>query len=372
MNPVIAEIIRQGRRQPRRRRRYTNTALRISRVETGHRNLPGGDADSYGFRQQRESIYGRQGLRRQVSNLFHELAAADRGQTKTELAADVQRPAAQYRGRYGLPAVRREARRITSRAFGGAGVAGASATPGTMSGFQRAGVQLGRTSSFDRAGYEQARRRSLVGDYLRQQGHGGGVLFRTGLLGGPAPNQADFTSSRLTSKLTSGTTPRLLPGGNFQNGRIGPASGQVQTAIHAARKRLGVTEVGSSNTGPQVDRWERKFGFHAAPWCGIFLGTVLRRAGVQGITGRVASVAAIEEDAKQGANGFASWHSARAAHRGDALVTNQGAHVVFVTGVNRKRGLIHTIGGNSGGAVRRVTYRMDAVHGVARPRYQRR
>lgn len=96
---VVAAIrrIAQKRGVPSR---YLTGAYATGIVESGLRDLPGGDADSYGFRQQRQSIYGRQPLNRQINNLFNEFKQYDRGQPLGELIADVQRPAAQYRGRY--------------------------------------------------------------------------------------------------------------------------------------------------------------------------------------------------------------------------------------------------------------------------------
>jgi len=97
-NPVIDEILRQGRNQPRRR---ILAALATGRVESNFRNLPGGDADSQGWRQERASLYrDPRNLSASVRRFYQEAAKLDRGQPVGVLAADVQRPAAQYRGRY--------------------------------------------------------------------------------------------------------------------------------------------------------------------------------------------------------------------------------------------------------------------------------
>lgn len=101
---VVAAIRQIGQSRygsdPKKLRRYLLGQYATGLVESGLRNLPGGDADSYGYRQQRESIYGRQPLERQINNLYDEFEQYDRGQPVGQLAADVQRPAAQYRGRY--------------------------------------------------------------------------------------------------------------------------------------------------------------------------------------------------------------------------------------------------------------------------------
>jgi hypothetical protein len=117
-NPVKRAIDRRAAQvaNPRKRRRYTAGAYETAAVESNFQDLPGGDADSYGFRQQRESIYGRQNLSTQVDNLFNEFEQHDRGQPSYQLAADVQRPAAQYRGRYQAASAEAGRRRVRRRA----------------------------------------------------------------------------------------------------------------------------------------------------------------------------------------------------------------------------------------------------------------
>lgn len=129
---VVAAIRRIGQQRygsdPRKLRRYLLGGYATGIVESGLKDLPGGDADSYGFRQQRESIYGRQPLNTQINNLFNEFEQYDRGQSVGELAAAVQRPAAQYRGRYAQ--VLDQARALAN----GAGVTGGSAPVGNGGG----------------------------------------------------------------------------------------------------------------------------------------------------------------------------------------------------------------------------------------------
>lgn len=96
---MVDLIIAIGRRR-KEPRRHIKANLETSRIESNHADLPDGDADSYGYRQQRESIYGRDRLRKQINNFYDEADKLDRGQRAADLAADVQRPAAQYRGRY--------------------------------------------------------------------------------------------------------------------------------------------------------------------------------------------------------------------------------------------------------------------------------
>ncbi len=78
-------------------------AVEIGLVETNLRNLPGGDRDSAGWRQERASLYkDPTNLTASVDRVYKEMRAV-RGRygNAGELAAAVQRPAAQYRARYG-------------------------------------------------------------------------------------------------------------------------------------------------------------------------------------------------------------------------------------------------------------------------------
>jgi hypothetical protein len=67
---------------------------------SGFHNLPGGDADSAGWRQERASLYPEPtNVEVGARNFFKEVKSQS-GATAGELAANVQRPAEQYRGRY--------------------------------------------------------------------------------------------------------------------------------------------------------------------------------------------------------------------------------------------------------------------------------
>jgi hypothetical protein len=124
-NSVINEILRQGRNRPRRQ---VLAALTTGRVESNFRNLSGGHADSQGWRQERASLYRNpRNLRASVRRFYQEAAQHDRGQGVGELAADVQRPAAQYRGRYAdvLPEAKRLLR-TRGAGVGGSGGGGAT------------------------------------------------------------------------------------------------------------------------------------------------------------------------------------------------------------------------------------------------------
>lgn len=116
-DPAVVSAIREIGQQryannPKKLRRYLEGQYSTGIVESGLRDLPGGDADSYGYRQQRLSGYGKQDLKTQINNLYDEFEQYDKGQPLGELVADVQRPAEQYRGRYGEASVMDQARKL--------------------------------------------------------------------------------------------------------------------------------------------------------------------------------------------------------------------------------------------------------------------
>jgi hypothetical protein len=222
-------------------------------------------------------------------------------------------------------------------------------------------------ATFDQAGYDQAVRKQKVAQLLRSSGRGNSVLFRSGLL---SANEVDPTGFQGTATRQVTTSRQVRIPGTETVGAAAPSSDTIKTAIHAANNRLGITETAGSNRGPEVDKMQRSFGMVGQPWCGIYVGTVLRRAGVK-VDSRVASVAEIETMARAKTGGFeGGWHSAKHARAGDALVTRRGQHVAFVKSVDRD-GTIHVIGGNQGnGAVTEGSWRPDQVYGVARPSYR--
>ncbi len=200
---------------------------------------------------------------------------------------------------------------------------------------------------------------------LQRSGRGNSSLFRTGLLSTAAPNRGDFTSSRLVSSITKGKDSVLVPGQDY-DGEL--PTGRASKAVKAARNNLGISEVGTSNRGQKIDKWSRRYGMVGQPWCGIFVGTVLKKAGVR-TDSRIASVAAIETMARNNEGNFRGFKGGgKGARRGDLLITRKGQHVAFIERVD-KDGTIHVIGGNQSGAVTRAAHRPGTVYGTVRVRY---
>ncbi len=98
---VLNAIVTGGRRRGASPMEI-KAAVEIGLVESNLMNLSGGDRDSAGWRQERASLYkDPQNLTASVDRVYKEMRAV-RGRygNAGELAAAVQRPAAQYRGRY--------------------------------------------------------------------------------------------------------------------------------------------------------------------------------------------------------------------------------------------------------------------------------
>jgi hypothetical protein len=88
----------------------------------------------------------------------------------------------------------------------------------------------------------------------------------------------------------------------------------------------GIHEVGSTNTGKQVDDWEAYFGLHAQPWCGCFAGYAAKAVGGSQATTWFPYGPSIIADARAGRNGIREIRF-EDAEPGDVLVLWGGEHI---------------------------------------------
>lgn len=154
-------------------------------------------------------------------------------------------------------------------------------------------------------------------------------------------------------------------------------------ALYWALRQVGEVESPSgSNRGPKITMWQSEFGswLVGQPWCGVFVGTALKRVKVP-VNSRVAGVALICEDAEKCVNGWKSFtRNASAAEPGDAVVLfGRGTHVGLVVENDKVRKVLHTVEGNTspgtagsqdnGGGVYLRTRPYAVVYGIAKPRY---
>jgi hypothetical protein len=91
--------------------------------------------------------------------------------------------------------------------------------------------------------------------------------------------------------------------------------------------RKDVHEVGSTNTGPMVDKWEAFFGIHGEPWCGCLAGYAAKVAGGSKATTWFPYGPSIMADARAGRNGVFEVGFDNI-QPGDVLVLWNGEHIV--------------------------------------------
>lgn len=223
-NPIIKEILRQGRG---RDKRHVKAALETGRVESNFSNPSGGDSDSGGWRQERRRYYKNPtNIKASVRRFYREAAKHDKGQPSWELAADVQRPAKQYRGRY--KGASREAESLVGGVSTGSSRVGSGVSVSTSK---------QKHNSFDRAGYKRAQRSQTLAK-LFSDNKGGSVLTRTGVLSTKPVDKADFRRSETRTTRTVGGTQ----GGGAKGGRRGGKrvlSGKVIGTPHAGTHTVG-------------------------------------------------------------------------------------------------------------------------------------
>lgn len=154
-------------------------------------------------------------------------------------------------------------------------------------------------------------------------------------------------------------------------------------ALRWAHQQVGITEdPPGSNRGPQVSQWQTNLAawLVGEPWCGVFAANALIRAGVKGVTWRLASVSNIEDDARACHAPFLEWTLDRSqVKQGDLVVLfGRGVHVGLVDKIDA--GGIHTVEGNTspapgsgsefnGGCVAARYRAFSDVHGFAIVRF---
>jgi hypothetical protein len=101
---VLDVLLAEGQRitNPHVRRVFNRAAVETGLVESGLTNPSGGDADSAGWRQERASLYKNPTDLAASARRFRQefLAAYSAGKPSWQIAAEVQRPRADLRGRY--------------------------------------------------------------------------------------------------------------------------------------------------------------------------------------------------------------------------------------------------------------------------------
>jgi len=146
----------------------------------------------------------------------------------------------------------------------------------------------------------------------------------------------------------------------FAGSTAGGAAGIAQVrerAVAWAVEQDGLHERGTSNCGPQIDRWQRDMGLKVPPcrvWCGAFVHQAFRRAGVQ-LSARLIDPNRSYHDAKARRNGLRAISNSDI-QRGDIVFykLREGVKASH-EGIARERprdGMLSTVEGNTSHAVR--------------------
>jgi len=127
-----------------------------------------------------------------------------------------------------------------------------------------------------------------------------------------------------------------------------PASASVEDAVRWAVSQNGLHEIGTSNRGPKIDRWERAMGLSIGrPWCGAFVHQAFLHGGIR-LSPRLINPAKSLRDARARRRGL---HAIKVSsvRRGDILffAFSRGklaSHEAIVRSV--KGGYAYTVEGN--------------------------
>lgn len=221
------QVLNAIKREARRRgapRKHLLAAVETGLVESGLRNLNHGDADSEGWRQERASLYDDPtNLVASVRRFFDEAAQHDeQGITAGELAARVQRPAEQFRGRY--QDRKGEAKALLQ------GITKGYTSPGTSA---NTGVSTG---------VDPRMRQMLLLNYLQDRGKPNALLELQASLdslpsGSPIRNAPGKATRGNQSKVGGDVYELFSPGGfHFDNGQRQPKDyiGGHEDHVHVA------------------------------------------------------------------------------------------------------------------------------------------
>ncbi len=165
-----------------------------------------------------------------------------------------------------------------------------------------------------------------------------------------------------------------------------------QRAVNLGLSHTGTVEQpAGSNRGPKITAWQLEMtpGMSGYPWCGAFVGHLLRAVGVQNISGRrIIYTPAILADAATGANGFEKLVPIEQTQPGDLVLMDFAPggpsvmHVGMATSTyDRIHQTVATVEGNTsfseggsqsnGGAVAKRVRGRGVIVGIARPRWPR-
>jgi hypothetical protein len=371
----IVEIGKQVGASPKE----IKAALETGRVESNFTNSPTmTDHDSQGWRQERASLYkDPTNLDASIRRFFSETKAVKHKYARAgELAAAVQRPAAQYRGRYQGVSSEADAlmRQFGVMARGGkssapsltASAAGTTSSPGSRApSTSTVTTVIPGTPASDN-------RKEVLAQYLLNK-HDPSALLNAALAVKVDPGTPEqrvtktipVPGSTGTPKSTSGG-PAKLPKGTPANPATG--AGGAAAAVKWAQSTVGVAETGGANRGPRIDQWQQRFKTQGQFWCAMWTSLAATKGGMPR-SGRTPLVVDVYNAAAKGGNpayqkGFID---PRKAKPGDLIVFGRDQHIGMVE-KNTGSGLV-MIAGNDANKVNRRTVAYGNGD-IVRPKYR--
>ena len=144
-------------------------------------------------------------------------------------------------------------------------------------------------------------------------------------------------------------------------GDAGDAGNSVrERALRWAVTQVGLTERGTTNCSPVIDRWQRDMGLRVPPcrvWCGAFVHQAYKRAGVQ-LSARLIDPDRSYDDARRGRR-HQREIAVSAVRPGDILFYKfrdgvRASHLALARS-RPKNGKLDTVEGNTSHAVRLET-----------------
>jgi hypothetical protein len=159
----------------------------------------------------------------------------------------------------------------------------------------------------------------------------------------------------------------------------GAATPQAERALRWALTQVGVQELGSSNCGRTVVRWQRRAGWRVPPcheWCGAFVHEAFLRAGLN-LPSSFLRPEDVLDDARAGRNRLRAL-PVRSVRRGDLVIYRWGIddsradHFgIVVRRIPPGAATVTTVDGNAGNAVavgrRSLGYAVTGVRVVPPP-----
>jgi cell wall-associated NlpC family hydrolase len=133
-----------------------------------------------------------------------------------------------------------------------------------------------------------------------------------------------------------------------------------EQAVRWAVRQVGVHEIGETNCGRLVERWQRNAGWRlppCRPWCGAFVHEAFLQAGID-LRSAFLFPQRVLDDARANRRGLRAI-PVRRVRRGDLVIYkwpgtgDRADHFGIVTRAYRAgSGIVHTVEGNTGQAVR--------------------